>query len=84
MLPASEVRSRFSSVIGELRRGGGACYITRNGKAVAAVISVEALEGLLSDLEDRLDERDRALSREVAEARRQCRRGKSTSLREIR
>ena len=84
MLPASEVRNKFASVLSGVKRDGSPCYVTRNGRAVAALISIEALEGLLSEVEDRLDEADPKLAFEVRESRRQYKAGRSKSLKDIR
>ena len=81
ILPASEVRNRFSAVLSNLRKEEAPCFVTKNGRAVAALLSMEAYEQLMSDLEDRLDETDDALMQHISEARRQYGAGKSRTLR---
>ncbi len=80
ILPASALRNRLSSVLAELCKEPTPCYVTKNGRAVAALMSMETYERLMSELEDRLDETDSALAEEVAESRRQFRAGKTKRL----
>jgi prevent-host-death family protein len=80
ILPATDVRNRLSSILTDLRKEGTPCFLTRNGRAVAALLSMEAYEHLMSELEDRLDESDDALAHEVEATRRECRAGKTTRL----
>ena len=83
ILPASDVRNHFSSVLNDLRKDATPCFVTKSGRAVAALLSMEAYEQLMSDLEDRLDESDELLARDVEEARRQFRAGKSKRLKDL-
>ena len=61
-LPASEVRKRFSEAVSRARFGGEPTIIERNGKPVAALVSIEDLEAMEA-LEDLMDgqEADRRL-----------------------
>lgn len=81
ILPASDVRSHFSSVLKSLHKDHVPCFVTKSGRAIAALLSMELYEQLMSDLEDRLDETDEELAQEVAEARRDYRAGRSKALR---
>ena len=83
ILPASEVRNRLAHVLSDLRKEGQTCFVTKNGRAVAALVSMEVYEQLMSDLEDRADEMDQTLAREVEESRRQFRRGKSKTFKDV-
>ena len=80
ILPASEVRNGMATVLRDLRKEGAPCFVTKNGRAVAALMSMELYERLMSDLEDRLDETDEGLADEVRESRRQHRAGNSKRL----
>lgn len=80
ILPASDLRSRLASVLTDLCKEPTPCYVTKKGRAVAALMSMETYERLMSDLEDRLDETDSTLAEEVAESRRQFRSGKTKRL----
>ena len=80
ILPASDLRSRLSSVLSDLCKEPTPCYVTKKGRAVAALMSMETYERLMSELEDRLDETDSALAEEVAESRRQFKAGKAKRL----
>lgn len=80
ILPASEVRGRFAALLRELQKAGRPCFITKNGRAVAALMPMVAYEQLMSDLEDRLDERDETLAAEIGQARREFRQGRYTVL----
>ena len=84
ILPASDVRSHFANVLKSLHKEHGPCFVTKSGRAVAALLSMELYEQLMSDLEDRLDETDVELVQEVAEARREYRAGRSTPLKSSR
>lgn len=79
-LPASAVRNHMADVLAQLQKTHGPCLVTKNGKAVAALLSIDAYNRLLSDLEDRLDETDDQLIHEVEEARQQFRRKQSKPL----
>ncbi|HEX5163764.1 MAG TPA: type II toxin-antitoxin system Phd/YefM family antitoxin [Thermomicrobiales bacterium] len=49
-----QLREGLSDLLGRAQHGGERVRITRNGKPVAAIVSVEDLE-LLRALEDRID-----------------------------
>ena len=80
ILPASELRSKMAHILANLHREGSACFVTKNGKAVAALLPIELYDELISALEDRLDEADVNLAAQVNEARREYRAGKAVSL----
>ena len=77
ILPASEVRGRFAAILRELQKAGRPCFITKNGRAVAALMPMAAYEQLMSDLEDRLDEMDPALTADTNAAWREYRQGRA-------
>jgi prevent-host-death family protein len=77
ILPASEVRSQWATILKDLGKEQRTCFVTKNGRAVAALLSMESYERLMSDLEDRLDETDETLSSEVAQARQQLKAGRT-------
>ncbi|MBI4678947.1 MAG: type II toxin-antitoxin system Phd/YefM family antitoxin [Elusimicrobia bacterium] len=80
ILPASELRSRMAEVLAAIKKDGAACFVTRNGRAVAALLPIELYDELISALEDRLDEEDAGLLAEVREARKEYRAGKTVPL----
>ena len=71
ILSASELRSRMAQVLSLIKKDGAPCFVTKSGKAVAALLPIEIYDQLISALEDRLDEGDSALVSEVREARRE-------------
>lgn len=61
ILPASEVRDKFASVIEEISKDKEPVFVTQYGKAKAVVLDVEmynALVEMLEDLEDISDFRN--------------------------
>lgn len=76
ILPISAVRSQLAVVLKEIRQAGQPCFLTKNGRAVAALLPIETYEHLMSELEDRLDETDPLLAKEIRSARREHRTGK--------
>ena len=79
ILPISDVRSHFAEVLSHLEKDNAACFVTKNGRSVAALLSMERYEQLMSDLEDRLDETDETLARDVEQARKEFRAGQTTT-----
>ena len=77
ILPASEVRNRWATVLRQLRQDGKTCLVTKSGRAVAAFMPMEKYEQLMSDLEDRRDETDLPLAQDVQESRRQFKASRS-------
>jgi prevent-host-death family protein len=75
VLPTSEVRNRFAEVLKTIRHEGKYCLVTKGGHAIAALLSIEMYEDIMDQLEDRLDERDETLAKEVALARREYQKG---------
>lgn len=84
VLPTSAVRGSLPQILADLARDGGPCILTRNGRAVGALLSIDAYNQVLDDLEDRMDERDPQLIREVREAERQMKRGLGKRIEDIR
>ena len=80
ILPATDVRNHLAEVLSTLSKEGVPCFVTKNGRAVAALLPMEVYDQLMSDLEDRLDERDGTLADEVRESRQQFRNRKSRPL----
>ena len=66
----TQLRSVLSEVVNRVQYRGERVVLERQGKPVAALVSIEDL-GLLQELEDRLDdlEADRAESESAGEAR---------------
>lgn len=79
ILPVSNVRNHLADVLRSIEKDDAACFMTRNGRAVAALLTMERYERLMSDLEDRLDEQDETLARDVAQARREFRTGRTST-----
>jgi prevent-host-death family protein len=53
-LPASEVRDNFADTLSRVAFGNERLILVRNGKAIAALISIEDLQ-VFKQLEDRAD-----------------------------
>lgn len=83
IMPASEIRSHFAEILNGLRKESRPCFVTKSGHAVAAILSMEAYEELLSELEDRQDETDPELVHAVDEARHQFKAGQSRTLKRV-
>ena len=80
ILSASEVRSKMAQILVTIKKEGSACFVTKNGRAVATLLPIEIYDQIISALEDRLDEEDAQLVAEVKEARREYKSGKTTPL----
>lgn len=80
IMPASELRSNLARVLSRIRDEEAPCFITKSGKAVAALLPISLYDELISSLEDRLDEQDAALGEQVREARREYKAGKTVPL----
>ena len=80
ILPASELRAKMSQVLAGLTKEGSPCFVTKSGRAVAALLPIALYDELISALEDRLDEADASLASEVRQARKEYRAGKAVSL----
>ncbi len=80
ILPASELRAHMARVLSEIRDEESPCFITKGGKAVAALLPIGLYDQILSAVEDRLDEEDGALLAEVREAKSDYRTGRSIPL----
>jgi prevent-host-death family protein len=77
IMPASEVRNHLAEVLAQIHKEASPCFVTKNGRAVAALLPMEVYDQLMSDLEDRLDEKDQTLAEEISEARGQFKTGHS-------
>lgn len=53
-IPFSEARSDLTHIVNHVAFGHDRCILTRNGKDVVAIVSIEDLN-LLEELEDKLD-----------------------------
>lgn len=51
VLPLSEVKAKLSSLIDEAQDGGEEIVVTRNGRGVAVLMSMDAFEGWKETLE---------------------------------
>lgn len=80
ILPASELRTHLARVLSQIRDEQSPCFITKSGKAVAALLPISLYDELISALEDRLDEQDAGVADQVQEARREYKAGKTVSL----
>jgi prevent-host-death family protein len=80
ILPTSDVRNHMSSILDELQKKHSALFITRNGRAVATLLPIELYDQLMSELEDRLDENDPELAKDIEEARKEHKAGKYRTL----
>ncbi len=74
----------MAQVLAQIREDHSPCFITRSGKAVAALLPIALYDELMGALEDRLDEADPKLASEVKEARREYRAGKTVPLAKLR
>lgn len=83
ILPASELRANLSQVLAAIRKDGAPCFVTKSGRAVAALLPIEVYDQLMSDLEDRLDEEDAELGAAVRQARKEYKAGKTVPLAEV-
>lgn len=73
----------MAQVLASLRRDGSPCFVTRSGRAVAALLPIDLYDRLMSAIEDRLDEEDVLLAAEVREARREYKTGRTVRLSEL-
>lgn len=80
IMSASEFRTKMAEVITAIEKDVSPCFVTRNGRAVAALLPIGLYDELISALEDRLDEEDASLAAEVHEARKEYRAGKSVPM----
>lgn len=80
IMPASEFRTHLAQVLTTIREEESPCFITKGGKAVAALVPIGLYDQLISALEDRLDETDSALASEVREARHEYKAGETVPL----
>ncbi len=80
ILPTSDVRNHLASILIQLQKEQGTCFITKNGRAVATLLPIQAYEHIMNELEDRLDENDPILAKEVEEARQQYKAGEYRTL----
>lgn len=83
ILPASELRSKMAQVLAEIKSEGVPCFVTKSGRAVAALLPIELYDQLISALEDRLDEEDARLAADVREARQEYKTGKTIPLAKV-
>lgn len=84
IIPASDLRNRMAQVLSQLREAHSPCFITRSGKAVAALLPIALYDEIISALEDRLDEEDAILASQVREARREYKAGKAIPFAKLR
>ena len=75
ILPTSEVRDRIASVLKRLAETGEPVFITRYGKAEAALLPIDRYNAMMDLLEDREDELDTVLGRRIREERQAYARG---------
>ena len=80
--PSTELRNHTKEILREVCKEPDACYITVHGKAEAVLLSVDQYNHIMSELEDRFDEQDPELLREVKEAMRDYHAGKGIPFRE--
>lgn len=80
ILPTSDVRNNFASILIQLKKQHSACFVTKNGRAVATLLPIEMYDQMMQALEDRLDENDHVLAKEVEEARQQYKSGEYRTL----
>lgn len=81
VLPLAEVKARFSEMVDRVEQHHDRITVTRNGRAVAVLISVADLAGL-EDTVDLLS--DPAAMAEIAEARRDVAAGNVATADELR
>lgn len=80
IIPATEFRGNMAKELHDLKKTGLPCLLTRNGRPVAAVLSIEQFEKLMSMAEDYLDEHDEELARDIKAAEKEIERGEYTVL----
>jgi prevent-host-death family protein len=56
-ISTADARKKFSDIVNDVSFGKEAVVITRNGKEIAALVSIEELN-LLHEIEDRMDIED--------------------------
>jgi len=64
-MTAAGARSQFSEIVNRTAFGGERVVVTRRGKPLAALVTIEDL-ALLEELEDRADARDFPVARKAA------------------
>lgn len=80
ILPATEVRNNFAHVLSELKKQGLPCLVTQNGRAVAAMLSIDQYEALMDALEDYVDANDPEFHRDIALAEEELKNGQYRTL----
>jgi PHD/YefM family antitoxin component YafN of YafNO toxin-antitoxin module len=70
----------MARVLSEIRDEESPFFITKGGKAVAALLPIRLYDEILSALEDKLDEEDDGLLAHVREARRDYKAGRAVPL----
>ncbi|MEW6040170.1 MAG: type II toxin-antitoxin system Phd/YefM family antitoxin [Elusimicrobiota bacterium] len=83
IISETEARNKMAKVIQLVRDRGDTLFITKNGRAVATLISAEKYNYIMSELEDKLDENDEKLAKEINEARKQYKKGEYRTLEDI-
>ncbi|MBI5242608.1 MAG: type II toxin-antitoxin system prevent-host-death family antitoxin [Elusimicrobia bacterium] len=73
----------MAKILAMLKKDGAPCFVTKSGRAVAALLPIELYDELISSLEDRLDEEDVRLAGEVRDARKEYKARKTVSLTEL-
>jgi len=73
----------MAEVLATLKKDGNPCFVTKSGRAVAALLPIELYDRLISALEDRFDEEDPQLAAEVREARKEYKAGRTVSLNDL-
>lgn len=63
--PSTELRKHTKEILREVCKEPDACYITVHGKAEAVLLNVDQYNHIISELEDRFDEQNSALVKEV-------------------
>ena len=83
VISETEARNKMSKVIRTVRDKGDTLFITKNGRAVATLISTEKYNYIMSELEDKFDENDEKLVKEILEGKKQYRSGKFRALEDV-
>lgn len=83
ILPTSQLRTKMPQILSQITKEAVPCFVTKNGRAVATLLPIELYDQLMSDLEDKLDEQDAQLPKEIRRVRKEIRQGKTRTIDQI-
>ena len=83
IIPETELRKNIAKTLDKVEKDDETLFVTKNGHAVATLISVDKYNRILSELEDRLDEQDELIVKQVHEARKSYKSRKVNNIEDI-